>query len=84
MVHACLKLLCAKVQLKPEVYTTINDKIIVEDGFLYFFSMKLRALSQDDIVLLATNIFDSEWIEMSKKRLSELCTTMQCNISYRN
>lgn len=73
----------AKVRLKPDIYTTNEGKTIVEDEFLHFLSMKLRSLSQDEIVILATNTFDSEWIEMSKKTLFELCHTTQRNICHK-
>ena len=57
---------CARI--KPEIYRTTDDKVIVEDEFLNFLVIKMRTLSQDDIVLLAANNFSSEWIEASKKR----------------
>lgn len=35
----------------------------------------MRTLSQDEVVLLASNNFSSEWIEESKRLLFEMCTT---------
>lgn len=52
--------------------------MIVEDELLHFLAMKIRTLSKDEIVLLAANGFDSEWIEASKTT-----TTTQWNISHR-
>lgn len=56
------------VQLKPE--TSIDGKIIVEDGFVHFLAMKLKAWIQDEIVLLVPNTFDSEWMETKKTTCS--------------
>ena len=39
--------------------------------------------SQDEIILLAANNFDSDWMEASKKMLFELCPTTQRNISHK-
>ena len=72
-----------RVRLKPEVYKTFDGKTIVEDELLHFLAMKIRTLSQDEIVLLAANSFDSEWIETSKKTLFELCPSTQRNISHK-
>lgn len=47
----------------------------MEDVFLSFIATKMRTLSQDEIVLLASNNFSSEWIEESKRQLFELCVT---------
>ena len=55
----------------------------VEDELLHFLAIKIRALSQDEIVLLAASNFDSDWIEASKKMLFELCPTTQRNISHK-
>lgn len=55
----------------------------MEDELLHFPAMKIRTLSQDEIVLLAANSFDSEWIETSKKTLFELCPTTQRKISHK-
>lgn len=73
----------ARARLKPEIYKTIDGKIIVEDELLHFLSIKMRTLSQDEIVLLAANHFGSDWIEASKKMLFELCSTTQRNISHK-
>ncbi len=56
-----------KPRLKPTIYETVDDKIIVEDEFLNFLSVKIKTMSQDQIILVASNTFDSEWIESSKK-----------------
>ena len=50
----------------------VNGKVIVEDELLDLFIVKMKPLSQDDIILLAVNHFRSEWIESSKKVLFEL------------
>lgn len=52
----------------------------MEDELLNFLAVKIKTLSQDEIVLLAANPFDSKWIESSKKVLFELCptTTQRC------
>ena len=65
---------------KPEIYKTIDGRVIVEDELLNFLAVKIKTLSQDEIVLLATNTFDSAAIEASKKVLFELCpaTTQRC------
>ncbi len=62
-----------KQRIKPEIYTTIDGNIIVEDELLSFLSVKLKTVPQDDIILMAVNNFGSEWIENSKKVLFELC-----------
>lgn len=62
-----------KARLKPEIYTTANGKTLVEDELLNFLVVKMKTLSQDDIILVAVNHFGSEWIENSKKALFELC-----------
>lgn len=54
-------------RMKPEIYKTVDGKVIVEDELLNFLAVKIKTLSQDEIVLLAANTFDSEWIESSKK-----------------
>ena len=46
---------------------------MVEDEFLNFIVVKMKTLSQDDVVLLTVNHFGSEWIESSRKVLFELC-----------
>lgn len=52
----------------------------MEDEFLNFVVTKMRTLSQDEIVMLASTNFPSEWIEESKKLLFEVCpkTTQRC------
>lgn len=51
----------------PEIYMAVDGKIILEDELLNFLIMKMKTLSQDDIILLAMSHFGSEWIESSKK-----------------
>lgn len=65
---------------KPEIFKTVDGKLIVEDEFLNFVVTKMRTLSQDEIVMLASTNFPSEWIEESKKLLFEVCpkTTQRC------
>lgn len=48
-----------------------------------YIAVKIKTLSQDEIVLLAANTFDSEWIESSKKVLFDLCPTTQQNVSHK-
>lgn len=48
--------------------------MIAEDELLNFIAVKMRTLSHDEIVLLASNIFSSEWTE-SKRLLFDMCTT---------
>lgn len=55
--------------------------VIVEDEFLNFLTVKIKkTLSQGELVLVASNTFDSEWTESSKKVLFELCpdTRQRC------
>ncbi len=59
--------------IKPEIYKTVDGKVIVEDELLNFLAVKIKTLSQDEIILLATNTFDSEWIESSKRVLFDFC-----------
>ncbi|KAK1880130.1 Sugar transporter ERD6-like 12 [Dissostichus eleginoides] len=73
----------SRSRVKPEIYTTVDGKVIVEDELLNFLAVKIKTLSQDEIVLLAANTFDSEWIEASKKVLFELCPTTQRNVSHK-
>ena len=47
-------------RIKPEIYKTTDGKVIVEDELLHFLSARIKTLSQDEIVLLATNTFDTE------------------------
>lgn len=63
----------SKARLKPEIYTTANGKTLVEDELLNFLVVKMKTLSQEDIILLTVNHFGSEWIENSKKALFDLC-----------
>lgn len=50
----------------------------MEDELLNFLVIKMRTLSHNEIVLLASNNFSSEWIEESKGLLFEVCPkTMQ-------
>ena len=60
-------------RLKPTIYETVDGLRIVEDEFLNFLTVKIKTMSQDEIVLVATSTFDSKWIEASKKTLFELC-----------
>ena len=69
----------SRSRVKPEIYTTVDGKVIVDDELLNFLAVKIKTLSQDEIVLLAANTFDSEWIESSNKVLFELCPTTQRN-----
>ena len=57
-----------------------NGKVIVEDELLNFIVVKIKTLSHDEIVLLTTNNFSSEWIEESKRLLFDECpiTTLHC------
>lgn len=54
--------------------------MIVEDELLTFIVVKMRTLSYDEIVLLVTHSFSSEWIESPKKILFEVCpnTSQRC------
>ena len=65
---------------KPEIYKTDNGKVIVEDELLNFIVVKMKTLSHDDIIMLTTNNFPSEWIEESKRVLFVVCpnTTVRC------
>ncbi|KAK1904024.1 Coiled-coil domain containing protein 39 [Dissostichus eleginoides] len=73
----------SRSRVKPEIYMTVDGKVIVDDELLNFLPVKIKTLSQDEIVLLAANTFDSEWIESSKKVLFELCPTTQRNVSHK-
>ena len=71
-------------RIKPEIYQTTNGKVIVEDELLHFLSTRIKTLSQDEIVLLAINTFDTEGIEESKKVLFEVCPdTSQRNVAHK-
>ena len=67
-------------RLKPTIYKTDDGQVIVEDEFLNFLAVKIKTMTQDDLVLVASNTFHSEWIETSKKALFELCpeTKQRC------
>lgn len=52
---------------------TVEGEIIVEEEFLHFLVVKLKTMSLDKIILVASNTFDSVWIEPSRKVLHELC-----------
>ncbi|KAL7394652.1 hypothetical protein ABVT39_001296 [Epinephelus coioides] len=67
-------------RLKPTIYKTVDDQVIVEDEFLNFLVVKIKMMTQDELVPLASNTFDCEWIESSKKVLFELCpdTKQRC------
>ena len=73
----------SKARLKPEIYTTANGKTLVEDELLNFLVVKMKTLSQDDIILLTVNHFGSEWIENSKKVLFDLCPTTQRFVTHK-
>ncbi|XP_028429851.1 uncharacterized protein LOC114552954 [Perca flavescens] len=61
------------------VYKTTDGKVIIENELLNFIVIKMRTLVHDEIVLLVTNNFSSEWIEESKRLLFEKCpTSMRC------
>ncbi|KAM3609173.1 uncharacterized protein V6R79_010670 [Siganus canaliculatus] len=63
----------SKSRIKPEIYRTDTGKIIVEDELLNFLAVKIKTLSQDDIVAMAVDHFGSEWIVNSTKVLFDLC-----------
>ncbi len=69
--------------LKPDIYRTVDGKVIVEHELLNFLAVKMKTMSHDEIVLLAANTFDSEWIESSKKVLLDFCTSTQRNVSHK-
>lgn len=61
-----------------------HQTVIVEDELLNFLVIKLHTLTQDEIILLATNNFSSERIEESKRILFEVCpNTSVCNIAHK-
>lgn len=47
--------------------------MVVEDEFLNFLVTKMRTLSHDEIVLVASTNLSCEWIEESKRLLFEVC-----------
>ena len=65
---------------KPIIYKTTDGQVIVEDEFLNFLVVKVKTMTQDKLVLVASNTFNSNWIESSKKVLFELCpdTKQRC------
>ena len=63
----------SKTRIKPEIYRTDAGKIIVEDELLNFLAVKMKTLSQDDIVAMAADHFGLEWIVNSTKVLFKLC-----------
>ena len=73
----------SRSRIKPVVYNTTDGKIIVEDELLNFLAVKIKTLSQDEIVVLATNNFGSESIEASKKVLFEFCPSSQRNVTHK-
>ena len=73
-----------KSRIKPEIYTKADGQTVVEDELLNFLLVKMKTLSQDDVVLLIVNHFGSEWIENSWKVLFELCLhTTQCFVTHK-
>ncbi|KAK7915620.1 hypothetical protein WMY93_011381 [Mugilogobius chulae] len=71
-------------RVKPEIYTTPDGKVIVEDELLNFLVIKLHTLTQDEVIMLVTNNFSSERIEESKKILFDVCpkTTLR-NVAHK-
>lgn len=69
--------------LKPKIYQTVDGKVVVEDELLNFVYVKKKIVSQNEFVILATNAFDSEWIEASKKTLFELRPTSLRNVLHK-
>ncbi|KAL7374959.1 hypothetical protein ABVT39_009801 [Epinephelus coioides] len=63
----------SKTQIKPDIYRTDTGKIIAEDELLNFLAVKMKTLSQDDVIAVAVDDFGSEWIVNSTKVLFELC-----------
>lgn len=49
---------------KPASYKTDNRKMVFKDELLNFIVVKMKTLSHDEIILLTTNNFSSEWIEV--------------------
>lgn len=60
----------------PEIHKTQDGKVIVDDELLNFTVVKMRTLSQDEIITLVANHFTSEQIESSKNISFEVCTKM--------
>lgn len=67
----------AALRSKPEVYTVSDRKVIVEDEFLNFLVIKMKTMSQDELVLLAISHFSSDWNASSRKALFELCLNLR-------
>ena len=68
---------------EPTVYKTEDGKTIVEDELLNFIVIKMKTLMYDEVVMLASSNFPSEWIEESKRLLFELCKTTVRNIKHK-
>ena len=64
-------------------FTILMTVVIVEDELLNFIVIKMRTLSQDDIVAVVTSSFSSERIETSKAVLAELFPHNKRWISFR-
>ena len=62
-----------KQRIKPEIYTTIDGKTIVEDELLSFLAVKLKTVPQDDIILMAVNHFRSGAVLCSSEKTTERC-----------
>lgn len=45
-------------RLKPNVYRTVGGTVMVEDELLNFLAVKIKTMSQEEIVYLAVNTFD--------------------------
>lgn len=71
------------MRTKPDVFTTTDEQVIVEDELLNFLVVKMKTMRQDDIVLLAVNHFGSDWIENSKRVLFEVCPSTQRNVVHK-
>uniref|UniRef100_A0A1A8RRE2 Uncharacterized protein n=2 Tax=Nothobranchius rachovii TaxID=451742 RepID=A0A1A8RRE2_9TELE len=65
------------------IYMTADGKTVVEDELLNFIVVKMRTLSQNEIVLLVSNNFSAEWIEESKHLLFELCSSSVRHIRHK-
>ena len=57
------------------MYNTTDGKVLVENELLNFIVVKMRTLAHDEIVLVVSNNFSSEWIEESKRLLFDMCPT---------
>lgn len=56
--------------LKHIIDETFGGKIIVEE-FLHFLVVKLKTTNLDEIIVVASNTFDSVWIESLRKVLQK-------------